>query len=197
MTFVKPLIVAMLYAAFMTSANPVAAGTVDRETLIALKAGDMKKLAVHKSPKPASTVAFETEDGSAMTLQDLNGKVVLLNFWATWCAPCRHEMPWLDTLQSTMGGDDFMVLPVATGRNPLPAIRKFFEKENITALGIYRDPKQQLSRDMSVLGLPVTLILDREGREIARLTGDADWSSPEAMTLLKAVISPKAAKQDY
>ena len=175
---------AVLYMALALGAN-----AADLETLNALRDGDMKKLNFHSAPKPVSGQAFTTKDGDAHTLADWQGKVVLLNFWATWCAPCRHEMPALDALQAELGGDAFEVVTLATGRNAVPGIERFFQDENIQNLPILLDPRQAVAREMAVLGLPITVILNREGQEIARLRGDAEWNSASAKAILKALIA--------
>jgi len=96
-------------------------------------------------------------------------------------------MPGLDELQAEFGGDTFEVVTIATGRNPMPAIRRFFEEEEIKNLPILLDPKQSMARDMGVLGLPITVLIDPEGREIARLRGDADWASDSAKAIIAKV----------
>ncbi|MFV2035211.1 MAG: TlpA disulfide reductase family protein [Halocynthiibacter sp.] len=111
-----------------------------------------------------------------------------MNFWATWCAPCREEMPALDALQLKIGGDDFQVMTIATGRNRLSGINRFYEDANVTTLPILLDPKGKLATRMGALGLPVTILLNREGREIARLTGGADWATENAMAVLQALM---------
>ena len=103
---------------------------------------------------------------------------MVLNFWATWCAPCRAEMPSLDRLQAAM--PEIAVVPVATGRNAVTQITKFYEEAAVKNLPVLRDPKSGLAHAMGVMGLPVTVILDPEGREVARLIGDAEWDSDSA-----------------
>lgn len=179
---------AVLYAAFVFCANPVWAGDVDLAAIAELRAGDMKKLVVHDAPKPVRPAGVFDAEGGEVLLEAYHGKVVVLNFWATWCAPCRAEMPSLDRLQADLGGDDFAVVTVATGRNPLPLVQRFFAETQIAHLPILLDPKQALSRANGVFGLPTTLILDREGREIGRLQGDADWYGTDAVKVLQAVI---------
>ena len=156
--------------------------------LEALREGDMKKLMFHSAPAPAPQVEFEREDGSAATLADYRGKHVVLNFWATWCAPCREEMPMLSNLQAEMGGDDFAVVTIATGRNPPPAMKTFFDEIGVDNLPLHRDPKSALARQMGVFGLPITVILDPQGNEIARLQGDAHWDSDSAKAIVAALI---------
>ena len=175
-----------LYMALALGANPALSS--DIATLEALREGDMKKLVFHSEPRPASTQSYELADGGTGALSDYKGRIILLNFWATWCAPCRHEMPMLSDLQAELGSDQFSVVTLATGRNPLPAIAKFFDEIGVDNLPKHRDPKQALGREMGIFGLPITVILDRNGHEIARLQGDADWSSDSAKTILQALI---------
>ena len=119
--------------------------------------------------------------------------MVVLNFWATWCAPCRKEMPHLSALQDEMGGDDLQVVTVATGRNPRPAMERFFAEIGVENLPLHTDERQSLSRSMGVLGLPATIILDRDGRELGRMQGEADWSSLSATRILQAIIDRPAS----
>lgn len=185
---------ALLYAALAVFANvePGAALSPEQRAGIeALRAGDMRKLILADDPKPAPELAFQSREGQETTLSASNGKVRLVNFWATWCAPCREEMPSLEALQNALGGDDFTVLAIATGRNPPEAIDRFSEAAGLTTLPIWLDPQSRLAWGMGVAGLPVTVLLDREGREVARLTGGADWSTAEAQGILKKLIAPE------
>ncbi|MDO6521630.1 TlpA disulfide reductase family protein [Shimia thalassica] len=154
----------------------------------AMREGDMKKLNFHPELRKVSEKTFDAENGTKMTLADYEGQYVLLNFWATWCAPCRKEMPMLSDLQAEFGGDDFQVVTLATGRNAPPAMKKFFDEIGVDNLPLHRDPQSAVARDMAVLGLPVTALIDKNGSEIARLTGDADWSSDNAKAILRNVI---------
>ena len=177
---------AVLYLGLAVFANGAAA-----EGIADLRDGDMRKLNLSE-PVALPEVPFEAEDGTEMTLAAYEGRIVVLNFWATWCAPCRHEMPTLSALQAGMGGEDLAVVTIATGRNPAPAMRDFFAEIGVDNLPLHRDPQQALARNLGVLGLPVTLILDREGREIGRLQGDADWNSESAQAILAALIADPA-----
>lgn len=177
-----------LYMALALGAN--AALAADTATLEALREGDMKKLLFHPEPRPTSDQPFQLADGAGEGhLSDYHGKWVVLNFWATWCAPCRKEMPMLADLQAEFGGDDFQVVTLATGRNNPAGIRKFFDQNGITGLPRHQDPKQVIARDMSVLGLPLTVLLDPDGREIARLRGDATWNSDSARAIVAALLT--------
>ncbi|MCV6598369.1 MAG: TlpA family protein disulfide reductase [Mangrovicoccus sp.] len=168
------------FSAFAQSAAP--------DNLDALAQGDMKKLVFHSAPKPVPEIAFDNLDGAPSSFAAYQGKIVLLNFWATWCAPCRKEMPGLDRLNGEMGSEDFTVLTLATGRNSPQAMRRFFAQEGIETLPLYKDPNKAIGSQMAVLGLPITVILDRQGREIARLQGDAEWDSDSAKAILQALI---------
>jgi len=156
---IRLLRLAPLYMALCLGANAVAA-----QDAADLLAGDMRAMVLHDDPQEVPQVSFTDADGAEMTLAAFEGQFVVLNFWATWCAPCRQEMPSLNALQQQLGGEDFAVVTIASGRNPLPAIRRFFEEEGITDLPVYLDPRQTMSRQMGVLGLPITVVLDPEGR---------------------------------
>ncbi|WP_235924179.1 TlpA family protein disulfide reductase [Pseudoroseicyclus tamaricis] len=177
----RTALIAACYLAPALAAIPAAAEVTED-----LLTGDMRKFVAEE--RAVSDVAFTGPDGAEETLSDYEGQVVLVNFWATWCAPCREEMPTLAALQEEMGGEDFTVLTIATGRNPQPAIEGFFEEIGVEGLPVALDPQQQLARDMAVLGLPITILVDAKGREVGRLIGGADWNSPEAQALIASVM---------
>jgi thiol-disulfide isomerase/thioredoxin len=171
----------VVYTAFLLGANAALADVA------ALRDGDMKKLAIHEAPVPIPEVGLVDAADAPHSLAEYRGKWVVLNFWATWCAPCRSEMPSLDRLQAAMPG--IAVIPVATGRNSVTGIEKFFAEEAIANLPILRDPTSELARGMSVMGLPVTVILNPEGQEVARLIGDAEWDSDSAKAIMAALVA--------
>jgi len=177
-------LLALLYAALLAAANPATA-----MDLAPLLKGDLRKLVIHDTPQPGSEAVFLAPDGSDVTLAALEGKVVVLNFWAIWCAPCKKEMPALNALQAELGSDAFEVMVVATGRNDAGGIARFWSEFEIDALESYLDPRSALARDMGVLGLPMTMILDAQGQEIARMRGDADWASEDAKALITAILA--------
>ena len=182
-------IVGVAWVALQDPAQVMPEGLENRAEIEALRTGDMKKLQFHPAPKPVPAIAFDTENGGSAQLADYKGKLVVVNFWATWCAPCRKEMPMLDALQDELGGEAFEVVTIATGRNAPQAMRAFFEEIGVKHLPLHRDPNSALARGMGVLGLPVTVILSPEGVEVARLTGDADWSSDSAKAILRAMMT--------
>ncbi len=170
-------LLAVLYTALILGAN---AAWADVASLLD---GDMKKLMLWDAPVDVpEAVLLDATDGEH-ALADYKGKWVVLNFWATWCAPCRREMPSLERLQAAM--PEIAVVPVATGRNAVEGIQRFFDEAGVTTLPILRDPTSDLAHAMGIMGLPVTVILNPEGQEVARLIGDAEWDSDSAKAVLK------------
>ncbi|WP_444452761.1 TlpA family protein disulfide reductase [Rhodobacter capsulatus] len=173
----------VLYTALALSANAATAAD-----LSALKTGEMKKLAVFSEPLPLPDIPFVDETGASHTLADYRGKVVLLNLWATWCAPCRKEMPDIEALQAEIGGADFTVLTVASSnRDTQVKVAAFFEKQGITHLPRMIDATERLPRAFGLPGLPASILIDRKGQIVAQLLGPADWSSPEAKAVIAAL----------
>jgi thiol-disulfide isomerase/thioredoxin len=141
-------------------------------------------------PAPAPKITFLDAEGKELSLADFEGKVVVLNLWATWCAPCRHEMPSLDRLQAGHGGLDLQVVALSLDRgDSLEKIRRFYEEVGVEHLALYRDPEAEVGRAFRAPGLPTTIVIDAAGREIGRVLGAAEWDSPEAIALLKAVAA--------
>jgi thiol-disulfide isomerase/thioredoxin len=157
-----------------------------------MRGGDMVKLVVHDQPRDRIAETFRDLHGNPITLADYSGKVVLLNIWATWCPPCRAEMPAIDRLAGAMEGDDFAVIALSTDRGGVERVAEFFKDIQVENLKVMHDRTNDVARQAGVLGLPVTLILDRQGREIARMLGDADWDSPDARALLRRIIEMTA-----
>jgi thiol-disulfide isomerase/thioredoxin len=137
---------------------------------------------------PAATLPdlhFADADGQVKRLADFRGRVLVLNYWATWCAPCVEEMPSLSRLQAKLGGDRFAVLAVSVDREGLPVVVPFLEKLAIKNLAVYTDRTGATMRALGVRGLPTTMIIDGEGREAGRIEGMANWDSPEAEALVR------------
>ena len=179
-------LVVVLYTSLVLGAN---AGHADIAAADAARAGDMRRVAFAAAPVALPEIGVVDQAEAPHSLAEYKGQWVLLNFWATWCAPCRAEMPTLQALDAAMG-DDFSVVTVATGRNSVDGIDKFFAEAGITSLPKLRDPKSELARNMGVLGLPLTVILNPEGQEVARMIGDADWNSADAKVMFTALMAP-------
>ena len=181
------LILAMIYTGLLLGANATAGMAVaDVAAAKAAATGEMAKLIFAQTPKPLPELALLDGNGGAASLAPYAGSWMVLNFWATWCGPCRTEMPTLQNLQVLM--PDVAVVPVATGRNAVEGIKSFYAKAGVTDLPLLRDPDSDLAHRMGVIGLPVTVIVNPEGAEIARLIGGAEWDSPEAQAVLKALM---------
>lgn len=146
-----------------------------------------------KAPEPLGDVNFVDASGAPKTLKDFHGKTVLLNLWATWCAPCREEMPSLDRLQQALGSDKFEVVALAVDRTGLEAARKFLDGINVKSLALYADPTTRSGSALKAIGMPTTILIDAEGREIGRLPGPAAWDSEDAKRLVTETIGPPAA----
>ncbi len=185
----RSLLCLALYTAMALTANAGQMSADEVAALRDLREGSMRKLVVHDAPRAVSEVSFQTKTGTPVALSDSNGKIRVVNFWATWCAPCRSEKPALDALQASFGGADFEVLALATGRNSLDGIARFNEEVGIQHLETRLDPKSSAARALGILGLPVSVVLDREGREIARLQGGADWNSASSRAIVERLIA--------
>ena len=182
------ILCATLYTLLAVGANPLTANTLNVDNLLNIRSVDMRLVAIHTEPKAIVKTTFSDENDNTLNLSNYNGKVILLNLWATWCAPCRAEMPSLDALNKKITADKFEVVTVAVGRNSIPIMKQFFKENSITSLSLHRDPKMKLAASFGVRGLPATLILNPEGQEIARIQREADWFSQDAINLLEAII---------
>ncbi len=177
---------AVLYTALLIGANAaMAEGSLSPDLLT----GAMAKLVPTSDPLPVPPTMLVSMNDAPTSIEEWGGKVRLVNFWATWCAPCRKELPALEALEAELGGGDFDVITIAAGPNPVPAIKDLFADLGITRLPVLRDPDMGFAREMGVAGLPVSILLDRNGTEVARLVGDADWASDEAKAVIRALIA--------
>jgi len=151
-----------------------------------------KQFIMHSAPKLVAEIQFEDNKGQSRSLADFRSKIVLLNIWATWCVPCRREMPALDRLATTLGSDRFEVVPLSIDRD-MDLVLKFYAEVGLKKLGKYRDRAGRATRELGAVGIPTTLLIDREGREIGRLIGPAEWDSPEMIEFIRCVIAGRAA----
>lgn len=152
-----------------------------------------KTFILHDAPKPIAKIEFQDSDGKARSLADFRDKVVLLNVWATWCRPCRAEMPTLDRLQSELGGPGFEVLALSIDRAGIDVVTRFYFEVGVAHLTRYVDSSGRAAWQLSTVGLPTTLLIDREGREIGRLVGPAEWDAPNMVAFLRRHLSLKSS----
>lgn len=138
-------------------------------------------------PRPAPQVGFTDLSGKPLTLSDFTGKLVLVNLWATWCAPCRKEMPSLERLQ-TRFGDKITVLAVSEDIGGEKAVTPFIAKLGLTAVKAYLDPKTTLGQAFKVDGLPTSFLIDRQGRVLGRVEGEAQWDSPKMLAIIEPLL---------
>ncbi|KQY30280.1 thiol:disulfide interchange protein [Caulobacter sp. Root487D2Y] len=177
-------VAAVLYVMAQASFKP--AGVVD---LKEFKKASLEKLDIPAEPRAAPATVFTDGAGKPHTLADFKGQVVVMNLWATWCAPCKKEMPTLGKLQAAYATQPLKVLPISVDRDSdLNLVQA--EMAANPPLQVYRDPGYKLSFELDprAVGYPTTVIYDKQGRERARLSGDADWSSPEARGLVEALL---------
>jgi len=174
-------------------ADSCAASAPVAARLTPLARGEVAAFQVTAQPKLATNVGFKAPDGRDLKLSDLKGKAVLLNLWATWCAPCRHEMPALDKLQASLGDAGFEVVTVSidTARNA-ERMRAFWEETQIKALVNYTDTSGKIFQDLKVagraFGMPTTVLIDAKGCELGYLAGPAEWASDDALRLMRAAL---------
>ena len=150
--------------------------------------GQMAAFLVKKSPEAIADITFNDASGKAITLSSFKGRTVLLNLWATWCAPCREEMPSLDRLQQALGSDKFEVVALSLDRGGAEASRKFLAEVKATTLKLYVDPAAKQGTALKLVGMPTTILIDKDGREVGRLAGTAEWDSPDAKKLIAAAM---------
>ena len=152
------------------------------------RTGWMESFSVAETNPPAPTSEFTGRDGKSYTLERFRGKVVLVNFWATWCGPCVRELPSLKRLNARIGGEEFVVLALSQDRGGWTRMTPFLEKHDLDGLPAFHDPKAMAARAAMVRALPTSVLYGRGGRELGRLTGHAEWDSDEALALIRHYI---------
>lgn len=168
-----------------TSATPADGGSKPTR----LSTGAMATFVFKDTPLALPEVSFNDGAGQARSLKDWAGKVVLLNIWATWCGPCRKEMPHLDQLKRELGSDTFDVVAVSIDRGSPDKSRAFLAEVGAKSLALYHDPQAQLGFTLKAIGMPATLLIDAKGREVGRLVGPAEWHSEDAKRLIRAELA--------
>ncbi len=176
---------------FKASAPDVAACKAAQPLAAALKPlakGEVAALQIPNEPARLVDLSFKMPDGRDTTLSAFRGKAVLVNLWATWCAPCRHEMPALDRLQQKYGGPDFEVVAINIDTRNFEKPKQFLDEVGVKALAQYADPSAKIFQDLKAVGrafgMPTTILLDKNGCELAYLAGPAEWSSPDAFAFI-------------
>lgn len=157
--------------------------------------GEMGDFSYFAGPKPVPPISFEDGQGKTLSLADFKGRVVLVNFWATWCAPCKSEMPSLDRLEAALGGRDFIVLDLSLDRQGKAAIEPYFRDNKLAHLGIYIDREGKGFRAWQGSGVPTSFIIGRDGLARGVLLGAADWDSPAAIKLIRHFIAEGRAQK--
>ncbi|ABE64207.1 thioredoxin-like protein [Nitrobacter hamburgensis X14] len=156
--------------------------------------GEVASLTMASKPRQMPDLAFMDGDGQAKKLSDWKGKTVLLNLWATWCVPCRKEMPALDKLESKLGSDKFAVIAVNIDTRDADKPKAFLKDANLTRLGNFHDAKAEVFQDLKsvglALGMPTSVLIDGHGCEIGNMAGPAEWDSPDAIDLIQASLAP-------
>jgi thiol-disulfide isomerase/thioredoxin len=159
--------------------------------------GEVAALTMATAPLRLPDLAFADAEGQPKKLSDWRGRMVLVNLWATWCVPCRKEMPALDELQAKLGGTDFEVVAINIDTRDPEKPKNFLKDGNLTRLGYFSDPKAKVFQDLKAvgraLGMPTSVLVDRQGCEIATIAGPAEWASDDAVKLIRAAMKPVTA----
>ena len=181
-----------------TGGDPSCASAVELARKISpLAHGEVAALTMATSPLKLPDLTLEAAEGKSRKLSEWRGKTVLVNLWATWCVPCRKEMPALDSLQAKLGAKDFEVLAINIDTRDPEKPKNFLKEANLTRLGYFADPKAKVFQDLKnigkALGMPTSVLVDGHGCEIANLAGPAEWASEDAIKLIKAAMQPMKA----
>lgn len=153
-----------------------------------LTAGAMKRFVFHDQIKPVTTAAFQDAAGNEVSFSDFKGKVILVNLWATWCAPCIREMPDLNELQKSLGNENFEVVLISQNSDGIASSLEFLKTNNITNLTTYIDSNRNIARSLKTNALPTSILINDEGQEVGRLVGPAEWNSGDAQALINYFI---------
>jgi len=180
------------------SGDPACRGAVELARKLApLAHGEVAALTLATTPLRLPDLAFEDADGKRRKLSDWRGRTILVNLWATWCVPCRKEMPALESLQTRLGGPDFEVVAVNIDTRDPEKPKKFLKDANLTRLGYFNDQKAKVFQDLKgigrALGMPTSVLVDGHGCEIGTIAGPAEWASDDAIQLITAAVKPVAA----
>src|ERR1700688_2943899 len=180
------------------SGDPACRGAVELAGKLApLAQGEVAALTMATAPLRLPDLAFEDAEGRPKKLSDWRGRTVLVNLWATWCVPCRKEMPALESLQTSLGGPNFEVVAINIDTRDPEKPKNFLNDAHLTRLGYYSDQNAKVFQDLKAigraLGMPTSVLVDGQGCEIATISGPADWGSDDALKLIAAALQPVAA----
>ena len=179
-------------------ASACAAAAPRAKALDPLVGGEVAAFQVARSPQKLSSLAFNGPEGDPTALAAFAGRVVLVNLWATWCVPCREEMPALDRLQQALGGPDFAVVPISIDATGPERPAEFLKSIGVESLPLYTDRTTEIFNEVKkrslALGLPVSILVDGNGCHLGHMNAPAEWDSPEAQALIRAAIGTGAAE---
>jgi len=145
-------------------------------------------MVVHDAARSVPEFKFVDAAGNQLSTKDFRGKFIALHFWATWCMPCRAEMPTIDALQELLGGEDFTFVPLSLDRKGAQLVQQYYVDHDLKNIPLYMDERMDAAQVLLVNGIPSTILLNRTGQEIARILGDRDWSTPDATDLMRRLI---------
>lgn len=183
------IIIALALVASRPKPGPAAQAALDAPATAAAEAPEATPIVIHETPRPLPTTVFKDAADADQTLANFAGKVLVVNFWATWCAPCVKEMPTLDALQAKLGGPTFQVLAISQDRAGAGVAKPFADKNEWKNLAFYIEVAGKFARDAKLRGLPTSLIVDKSGQEVGRVEGDLDWDSPVVEKILRDLIA--------
>lgn len=183
-----PSVVALLWVVAVAILSGCERPPTEVQAAARAAAAPVRSFPLYDKPRPLPELTFQDDRGRTVRLSDSRGKVVLLNIWATWCGPCREEMPTLDRLQAQLGGPQFDIVALSVDHDGPRPVERFFRDIGLKHLRWYIDPTPQTMDKLKILGLPATLLIDANGRELGRLLGAVQWDSPQMVQFLRGVI---------
>lgn len=191
-----PVAAALLYAGIAVADNTSPSHLLpsELEALESMVPVDMKRFVIHDEARPFRDKMFLNAEGDEIDLHAFDGHLTLVNLWATWCPPCRKELPGMDRLKGALADEGLEIVAISLDRGGLKKAGTFWKRAGFDHLELYADPDKDLAQEMGVISLPVTAIVGPDGREIARMVGDAEWDSDEAQAMLRFLIEKTGVK---